>query len=55
MGQVYCVLVTAFQDGLRSSAMPQTGQSPGFPDSAPGHMGQKYFAEAGGVTEGSWE
>ena len=30
--------------------MPHFGQSPGLSDSTPGHIGQKYFAVADGVT-----
>ena len=30
--------------------MPHFGQSPGSSDSTPGHIGQKYFADAEGVT-----
>jgi hypothetical protein len=30
--------------------MPHLGQSPGFSDSTPGHIGQKYLAFAEGFT-----
>jgi hypothetical protein len=33
--------------------MPHFGQSPGFSDSTPGHIGQKYFAVDGGFTSPS--
>jgi hypothetical protein len=36
--------------GFRSKAMPHFGQSPGWSDSTPGHIGQKYFATADGFT-----
>ena len=39
-----------FHAGLRSSAIPHFGQSPGLSDSTPGHIGQKYFAAADGFT-----
>jgi hypothetical protein len=34
--------------------MPHFGQSPGLSDSTPGHIGQKYFARADGVTFSPW-
>ena len=38
------------QAGFRSKAIPHFGQSPGSSDSTPGHIGQKYFAPAAGMT-----
>jgi len=48
---VACLAV--LKAGLRSSRMPHFGQSPGLSDSTPSHIGQKYLAEAEGVTESS--
>jgi hypothetical protein len=50
MGQVYVVFPEPTHAGLRSSAMPHFGQSPRLSDSTPAHIGQKYFADADGVT-----
>jgi hypothetical protein len=34
--------------------MPHLGQSPGSSLATPGHIGQMYFAAAGGVTGALW-
>ena len=53
----------AFHEGLGSSAMPHFGQTPGFSDSTPGHIGQTYSAspdagrDAGaiGAADAAWQ
>ena len=44
------VFAAGFHAEFSSSAMPHFGHAPGLSDSTPGHIGQKYFAAAEGVT-----